>query len=100
MNFWTKSKLQARLFFQSATLPKWIARIAAILFPLWLAVVCNYISFASLASLKTLLTTNIGAFFVWCHISLCYLSFIIMYLSSFLGQCHHHKLCVDIIIFD
>ncbi len=62
MNFWTKSKLQARLFFQSATLPKWIARIAAILFPLWLAVVCNYISFASLASLQTLLTTNIGAF--------------------------------------
>ena len=48
MNFWTKSKLQARLFFQSATLPKWIARIAAILFPLWLAVVCNSISFASL----------------------------------------------------
>ncbi len=62
MNFWTKHKLQTRLFFQSAPLPKWIARIAAILFPLWLSVICNYISYASLASLQTLLVSHIGAF--------------------------------------
>lgn len=62
MNFWTKTKTQTSLFFQSGSLPKWFARIAAILFPLWLAIVCNYISFASLTSLKTLLTTHMGAF--------------------------------------
>ncbi len=60
MNIWTKSKTQIRLFLQSQA--KWIAWIAAILFPLWLAVICNYMAFASVASLKTLLATQMGAF--------------------------------------
>lgn len=55
-----KRKFEA--FFHTGTIPKSIMWVAVFCFPLFLALVADYISFGSLGQLKILLTSHIGSF--------------------------------------